>query len=313
MFRPRIEIHSESIRTIPIHSDNCIRANVNHSEPIRKTVKNQSYLIRSILRYQSEWLWNQVFNPDQSESIRDRNYPNQSESIQGQNPNPNQSKVRIRIRINPRSEWFGLILIENSVWINLSSDWFGLICIENIVSDWFRFIRIDSDWLVMNFNPIFSPGKLQQCIYRKSSAKRECYDENVFLKSDRALSKLNILFHLKSKTNLLTLRKFNWNLQYFVNLRLLFFIEKAILKFSWRMKRCIIEKLEFHQMRRNCFLVFGRVKYFVFRGNFPLCMLFFDLFFLCWSTWASQSAAAMLIGVRQEQQQICDLARGGSL
>ena len=34
----RIEIHSKSIRTIPIHSDICIRANANHSEPIRKTL-----------------------------------------------------------------------------------------------------------------------------------------------------------------------------------------------------------------------------------------------------------------------------------
>ena len=33
----RTEIHSESIRTIPIHFDICIRANANNSEPIRKT------------------------------------------------------------------------------------------------------------------------------------------------------------------------------------------------------------------------------------------------------------------------------------
>ena len=32
-----IKINSESIRTIPIHSDICIRPNANHSEPIRKT------------------------------------------------------------------------------------------------------------------------------------------------------------------------------------------------------------------------------------------------------------------------------------
>ena len=50
--------------------------------------------------------------------------------------------------------------------------------------------------------------KLLKCmLYRKSSAKRECHDENVFLKADRALSKLNFLFHLNSKTNLVTLRK----------------------------------------------------------------------------------------------------------
>ena len=32
-----IGTHSDPIRTIPIHSDICIRANANHSEPIRKT------------------------------------------------------------------------------------------------------------------------------------------------------------------------------------------------------------------------------------------------------------------------------------
>ena len=41
----------------------------------------------------------------------------------------------------------------------------------------------------------------------KSSAKRECHNENVFLKADRALSKLNFLFYLNPKTNLVTLRK----------------------------------------------------------------------------------------------------------
>ena len=41
----------------------------------------------------------------------------------------------------------------------------------------------------------------------RARSKRECHDENVFLKADRALSKLNFLFHLNSKTNLVTLRK----------------------------------------------------------------------------------------------------------
>ena len=39
------------------------------------------------------------------------------------------------------------------------------------------------------------------------SAKRERHDENVFLKADRTLSKLNFLFHLNSKRNLVTLTK----------------------------------------------------------------------------------------------------------
>ena len=47
---------------------------------------------------------------------------------------------------------------------------------------------------------------LQKCIQK---IERECYDKNVFPKAVRALSKLNFLFHLKSKANLLTLRKCN--------------------------------------------------------------------------------------------------------
>ena len=47
------------------------------------------------------------------------------------------------------------------------------------------------------------------------SAKRECHGKNVFLKADRAISKFNLIFHLKSKTNLVTLRKCNSHLQYY--------------------------------------------------------------------------------------------------
>ena len=46
--------------------------------------------------------------------------------------------------------------------------------------------------------------KLIQNIERE--ARASC-DENAFLKADRALSKLNYLFHLNSKTNLVTVRK----------------------------------------------------------------------------------------------------------
>ena len=53
--------------------------------------------------------------------------------------------------------------------------------------------------------------KLQKCIQK---IERESYDENVFLKSNRALTKFNFLFHWKSKTNLVTLRKYNSRLQY---------------------------------------------------------------------------------------------------
>ena len=84
--------------------------------------------------------------------------------------------------MNPRSELFGLILIENSVWINASSDSCGLL--PRIKSDYvgsifYRFssneiqnvLRIgsdtdiginrnSSDWLGMISYPILSPGQL---------------------------------------------------------------------------------------------------------------------------------------------------------
>ena len=46
---------------------------------------------------------------------------------------------------------------------------------------------------------------MKKMLVTKLNAKREYYNENVFLKADRALSKLNFLFLLKSKTNLATL------------------------------------------------------------------------------------------------------------
>ena len=45
--------------------------------------------------------------------------------------------------------------------------------------------------------------------------ERECRDESVFLKTNRALSKFNFLFHLKLITNLVTLNKWNSHLQYY--------------------------------------------------------------------------------------------------
>ena len=91
--------------------------------------------------------------------------------------NPNQSETKFSIRNNPTSDWsksnfqskliriipasdsFGLILIENSVWINPSSDWFGLTWIENLVLGWFEFIQIDISELIrlirIDFWPFF--------------------------------------------------------------------------------------------------------------------------------------------------------------
>ena len=53
---------------------------------------------------------------------------------------------------------------------------------------------------------------LQKCA---QNIERECHDENVFLKADKALSDLNFLFHSKSKTNLITLIKLRSHLQYY--------------------------------------------------------------------------------------------------
>ena len=68
-----------------------------------KTVKNRSDLIGFNLRQLSEWIRTNPKLSFQSESIR----------------------------MNPRLEWFKLILVENSVWINLISDWFGLVRIHS--------------------------------------------------------------------------------------------------------------------------------------------------------------------------------------
>ena len=40
-------------------------------------------------------------------------------------------------------------------------------------------------------------------------------NENMFLKTDKALNRLNFLFNLKPKTNLVTLKKRNSHLQYY--------------------------------------------------------------------------------------------------
>ena len=78
-------------------------------------------------------------------------------------------------------------------------------------------------------------------VYSKSSAKRKCDDENVSLKADRALSKLNFLFHLKSKTNLLTLRKCNSHLQYY----------KIDLSFSIKLREVNVDVYEEHKTERE--------------------------------------------------------------
>ena len=103
----------------------------------------------------------------QSKIIRARNDPNRIF-------NPNESEVRIiRINsnwklgwINPSSDWFVLLRIENSV--RTHSDW--CLGLNQIKSDWFLDVfrigletysgmaRNSSDSLRMNFNSIHSPA-----------------------------------------------------------------------------------------------------------------------------------------------------------
>ena len=71
-------------------------------------------------------------------------------------------------------------------------------------------------WKKIDFLKSFKLLESYKNVHRKLSAKRECHTENVFFKADRALSKLNFLFHLKWKTNLVTLRKSNSHLQYYI-------------------------------------------------------------------------------------------------
>ena len=52
-------------------------------------------------------------------------------------------------------------------------------------------------WIIICLNEVYKLCILlgsYKNVCRKSSAKRECHDENVFLKTDRALSKLNFSF-----------------------------------------------------------------------------------------------------------------------
>ena len=79
-----------------------------------KTVKNQSDLIRLILRHQSEPIRNQVFNPDQSKSIRAPIDPNRIF-------NQNQSES-FRPWID--SDWIGFIRVGVSELVGLSRIYF---------------------------------------------------------------------------------------------------------------------------------------------------------------------------------------------
>ena len=122
----RIEIHSESIRTIPTLSDICIRANANHSEPIRKTFRISFDGRRSKINPSSDWF----------------------------------GLIWIK---NLVSKWIEFIRIDVSELIGLSRIDFWPFFVKwrtKRFLDWFGMIRIGSDTDIgMNFNQkLFSQG-----------------------------------------------------------------------------------------------------------------------------------------------------------
>ena len=88
--------------------------------------------------------------------------------------NKYQSETKVSIQINPSSDSFGLILIENSVWIHPSSDGFELNWIKNLGSDWLRIHsdscfginRIESDGFLTVFHQLWRKYRIE--IYSES-------------------------------------------------------------------------------------------------------------------------------------------------
>ena len=149
----RIEIHYELIRTIPIHSDICIRDNANHSEPIQETFCILFDEKRSKINPTSSDSFRYLY-PMQCELFRTnpRNFlylvwwktvKNQSDFIrliprhqsEWIRTNPKRSFQSRSIRINPSLDWSKPNYQSESIRIIPTLDWFGVIWIENLVSD----------------------------------------------------------------------------------------------------------------------------------------------------------------------------------
>ena len=107
-----------------IYSDIFIRANANHSEPIRKTfcISFDEKLIWFNLKHQSEWIWDNRIHSDW--------YLGSS-----------------------RIDFWSFFIKRDT---KRFSDWFGMIPIS--LDTYIGMNRNSSDWLGMNFNPILSPG-----------------------------------------------------------------------------------------------------------------------------------------------------------
>ena len=129
-----------------------------------KTVK-RSDLIRFNPRQLSEWIRNQVFNPDQSDLGFVRIDSDWKFGL-------DQSELGLIRIANLVSDWFRFIRIDVSELVGLSRMDFWSFFIKLYTkrfSDWFVIIRIgsdtdigmnrnSSDWLGMNSNPILSRG-----------------------------------------------------------------------------------------------------------------------------------------------------------
>ena len=111
-----------------------------------KTVKNQSDSIRFNPRHQSKWI--------------------RTKFLIRINPSWHWSKLNFQfwiIRIIPTSDSFGLILIDNSVWINPSSDYTKRFSncsrmLQNGSETDFGMVRNNFDSFGANFNLTLSPG-----------------------------------------------------------------------------------------------------------------------------------------------------------
>ena len=86
----------------------------------------------------------------------------------------------------------------------------------------------------------------------------------MFLTADRALNKLNSLFHLKLKKNLVTLRKFNSHLQYY----------KIDLSFSIKLQEINLNVCEEYKTEREALNDNVPAK----RADFPIFLYLFLIY-----------------------------------
>ena len=117
-----------------------------------KFIPSKSELFRFISISVSEPM--QIISNQSEKCFVSRSMKNGQKSIR---LNPINSKISIRI--NPNSDWSKPNFQSESTGMNPRSEWFGLILIESFVSDWFGFIWIDVLELIgfsrIDFWPLF--------------------------------------------------------------------------------------------------------------------------------------------------------------